>query len=52
MKELTLEEQPHWNSIINGVLRQFIAICKEHGLIYFCCGGTAIGAVRHHGMIP
>ena len=52
MKELTLEEQPHWNSIINGVLRQFIAICKEHGLTYFCCGGTAIGAVRHHGMIP
>lgn len=52
MKELTPEEQPRWNSIINDVLRRFITICKEHGLTYFCCGGTAIGAVRHHGMIP
>ena len=52
MKELTPEEQPRWNAVINGVLRQFIGICKEHGLTYFCCGGTAIGAVRHQGMIP
>ena len=52
MKELTPEEQPRWNSIINGVLRQFIEICREHSLTYFCCGGTAIGAVRHHAMIP
>ena len=52
MKELTPEEQPRWNAVINGVLRQFISICKEHNLTYFCCGGTAIGAVRHQGMIP
>ena len=52
MKELTPEEQPRWNAVINGVLRQFISICKEHNLTYFCCGGTAIGTVRHQGMIP
>ena len=52
MKELTPQEQPRWNAVINGVLRQYIAICKEHHLTYFCCGGTAIGAVRHQGMIP
>ena len=52
MKELTPEEQPRWNAVINGVLRQFIAICKDNHLTYFCCGGTAIGAVRHQGMIP
>ena len=52
MKELTPEEQPRWNTVINGVLRQFVSICKEHHLTYFCCGGTAIGAVRHQGMIP
>ena len=52
MKELTPEEQPRWNAVINGVLRQFIAICKGNHLTYFCCGGTAIGAVRHQGMIP
>lgn len=52
MKELTPEEQPKWNAVINGVLRQYIGICKEHNLTYFCCGGTAIGAIRHQGMIP
>lgn len=27
-------------------------ICKEHGLTYFLMGGSALGAVRHHGFIP
>lgn len=27
-------------------------LCREEGLTYFICGGTAIGAVRHHGYIP
>ena len=52
MKELTPQDQPRWNAVINGVLSTFISICKEHHLTYYCCGGTAIGAVRHHGMIP
>ncbi|MBL1407269.1 LicD family protein [Sphingobacterium faecale] len=37
--------------IIN-VFKAFIKICDEYDLRYFCCGGTAIGAVRHQGMIP
>lgn len=52
MKILTPEEQPQWNSIIIDILKRFISICKENNLTYFCGGGTAIGAVRHHGMIP
>jgi len=52
MKTLTSEQQPQWNAIILDVLEKFISICKEHNLTYFCCGGTAIGAIRHHGMIP
>ena len=27
-------------------------ICKTHGLTYFLTGGSALGAVRHHGFIP
>ena len=34
------------------ILRDFDELCAENGLTYFGCGGTAIGAVRHHGMIP
>lgn len=34
------------------VFRVFIEICEEHNLQYFCHGGTAIGVVRHQGMIP
>ena len=50
--EVTAELQPRWNAIIVDVLRQFIKFCKEYGLTYYCCGGTAIGAIRHQGMIP
>lgn len=32
--------------------KAFDAFCAENGLRYFACGGTAIGAVRHHGIIP
>lgn len=41
-----------WNATILDILKAFIEICKTHNLRYYCCAGTAIGAVRHHGMIP
>lgn len=31
---------------------QFDAFCKKHGLKYYLCGGTLLGAVRHSGFIP
>lgn len=49
---VTPEEQPKWNAIIVDILREFIEICEKYHLTYFCGGGTAIGAVRHHGIIP
>ena len=52
MQEITPQEQPRWNAIILGILKKLISICEEHHIDYYCCGGTAIGAVRHHGMIP
>lgn len=52
MQEVTKELQPRWNAVIIDVLSAFIRICEAQGLRYFCAGGTAIGAVRHQGMIP
>lgn len=34
------------------MLLYFDAFCKEHGLMYYVCGGCLIGAVRHHGFVP
>ena len=52
MQKVTKELQPRWNAVIIDVLSAFIRICEAQGLRYFCAGGTAIGAVRHQGMIP
>lgn len=41
-----------WNATILDILKAFMAICERHGLTYYGCAGTAIGAVRHHGIIP
>lgn len=41
-----------WNTNILNILKKFINICNTHHLRYYCCAGTAIGAVRHHGIIP
>ncbi len=49
---VTPEQQPKWNAIIIDTLRFFTVFCEKHHLTYYCCGGTAIGAVRHHGLIP
>jgi len=40
-KEITLE-----------VLKSFMSICDSYNLRWFACGGTALGAIRHKGMIP
>lgn len=34
------------------ILRDFQELCARHGIDYFAGGGTAIGAMRHNGMIP
>lgn len=35
-----------------NILQFFMKFCDKHSLTWYCCGGTALGAVRHHGFIP
>lgn len=50
--EFTAEERIKWNDCILGCLKEFIRLCEKYGLTYYAIGGTAIGAVRHNGLIP
>ena len=34
------------------ILDEVDGFCKSHGIRYSLCGGTLLGAVRHHGYIP
>ena len=34
------------------ILKHLKWLCDKHGLRYWLCGGTLLGAVRHHGYIP
>lgn len=49
MKKLTLREVQLREL---DLLRVFKAVCEANHLYYTICGGTLLGAVRHHGFIP
>ncbi|MGI6213344.1 MAG: LicD family protein [Christensenellales bacterium] len=34
------------------ILCEFDSFCQKHGLTYYLCAGTLLGAVRHGGFIP
>ena len=34
------------------LLEKLQDVCARHGLRYFACGGTLLGAIRHKGFIP
>lgn len=40
-----------WGAEIT-VLNEIDRVCKKHGLLYFACWGTLLGALRHGGIIP
>lgn len=34
------------------IMKAIDKICRDNGIIYYLCAGTALGAVRHKGFIP
>lgn len=50
--ELTEKQQAEYKRILVRTLQAFDKFCTDHRLRYFATGGTAIGAVRHKGIIP
>ena len=49
MRSVSVDEL---KSIELEMLKFIDEVCKKEGLRYFLCGGTLLGAVRHHGFIP
>ena len=50
--KLTEETQQKYKNIICNIAKAFDAFCQKYNLRYFGIGGTAIGALRHGGIIP
>lgn len=50
--EINENDQKRWKEKLIEILSFFIKYCDSNQLRYYCCGGTAIGAVRHNGFIP
>lgn len=46
---MTIEE---YQEILFIMLSDLADMCDQNGLLYYLLGGTALGAVRHHGFIP
>lgn len=46
------ELRKKWNECITDVLSFFINLCQQYNLRYFIAYGSAIGAIRHKGIIP
>lgn len=42
----------HLQKVILMIASDFDAFCKQNDIRYFLLGGSAIGAIRHHGFIP
>ena len=38
--------------VLLQLLKEIDEICKKHDITYYLVGGSALGAVRHHGFLP
>lgn len=52
LKELDPESLHQLQQTLLEMLLDIMKVCEEHGIHMFLLGGTALGAVRHHGFIP
>ena len=50
--EINEEERQKLQAALLEMYCDIYEVCKKHKLTLFLCGGSALGAVRHHGFIP
>ena len=50
--KLSDEQLQKLHNVLFHMLKDFKACCDKHNLHYMLCGGTCLGAVRHHGFVP
>ncbi len=51
-RQLDHEEAELIKKIEYAILKEIKKICDRHNIRFFMIGGTLLGAVRHHGIIP
>lgn len=47
-----MNELQHLQKVILSIVKDIDNLCRKYGIEYYLFGGSAIGAVRHHGFIP
>lgn len=50
--ELTDDLMVRLHQVLLEIVKDFARICENHNFYYSLSGGSALGAVRHHGFIP
>ena len=46
------EELKHVQALLLKLIKELDRVCSQLDIQFFAYGGTAIGAIRHHGFIP
>ena len=49
---LTAEDVEKLHDVLLSMYKDINNVCRQHGIHLIAAGGTALGAIRHHGFIP
>jgi lipopolysaccharide cholinephosphotransferase len=47
-----MSDLQHLQKVILAIIKDVDFLCKKNDIKYYLLGGSAIGAIRHHGFIP
>ncbi len=50
--KLTDDDISKLHSVLLGMYKEINAVCEKYNIHLIAAGGTALGAIRHHGFIP